>query len=183
MPAAFTPLIPRQPVPPLRVSLVGGGTFDLLANHPERFTLVVFYRGLHCPVCKAYVTDLHSKVDEFLRRGVFPVAVSSDNQERASQAVSQWDLSGLSVGYGLPLEVARSWGLFLSAGQGKTSTGVEEPERFSEPGLFLVRPDGTLYFSAVQTMPFARPRFADILGAVDYVIAKDYPARGELPPT
>jgi hypothetical protein len=29
-------------------------------------------------------------------------------------------------------------------------------------------------------MPFARPHFADILGALDFVIAKNYPARGEV---
>jgi hypothetical protein len=61
-----------------------------------------------------------------------------------------------------------------------TSTGVEEPALFSEPGLFLVRADGTLYFASVQTMPFARPRFVDVVAALDYVIANDYPARGEV---
>jgi len=32
----------------------------------------------------------------------------------------------------------------------------------------------------VQTIVFARPHFADILSAIDYVVAKDYPARGEV---
>jgi hypothetical protein len=43
-----------------------------------------------------------------------------------------------------------------------------------------VRPDGTLYFGTVQTMPFARPAFGDILQAINFVIDKDYPARGEV---
>ena len=43
----------------------------------------------------------------------------------------------------------------------------------------MVRPDGTLYFGTVQTMPFARPNFGEILQAVDFVLAKNYPARGE----
>jgi hypothetical protein len=30
------------------------------------------------------------------------------------------------------------------------------------------------------TPTFARPHLADILGALDFVIAKDYPARGEV---
>ena len=60
------------------------------------------------------------------------------------------------------LDEARQWGLYISSGRGKTSTGVEEPALFSEPGLYPVRPAGTLYFGTVQTMPFARPRFADI---------------------
>ena len=32
---------------------------------------------------------------------------------------------------------------------------------------------------STQTMPFARPSFQDLLGAIDFAIAKDYPARGE----
>ena len=28
-------------------------------------------------------------------------------------------------------------------------------------------------------MPFARPHFDELLGAMDFAIAKDYPARGE----
>jgi len=65
------------------------------------------------------------------------------------------------------------------ASRGKTSIGIEEPPLFNEPGVFLVKPDGTLYYGAVQTMPFARPQFQDLLGAIDFAIAKDYPARGE----
>jgi hypothetical protein len=69
---------------------------------------------------------------------------------------------------------------YVSTSHSMTSTGIEEPALFSEPGTFLVRPDRTLDFSSVQTMPFARPHFADILGALDFVIAKNYPARGEV---
>ena len=106
--------------------------------------------------------------------------ISSDVEERARQAKDEWGLANLTVGYGLDLDVARRWGLYISMSRGMTSAGIEEPALFSEPGLFLVRPDGTLYFASVQTMPFARPAFGDILKALDFVIAKDYPARGEV---
>src|SRR5215467_56742 len=85
----------------------------------------------------------------------------------------------LRFGYSLPLTVARKWGLYISSSRGKTSINVEEPSLFSEPGVFLVRPDGTLYYGAVQTMPFARPLFSELLQAIDFAIATDYPARGE----
>ena len=87
--------------------------------------------------------------------------------------------AGVKFAYGLSMSSARQWGLYISTSRGKTSTGVEEPPLFSEPGVFIVRPDGTLYYGAVQTMPFARPQFQDLLGAIDFAIAKDYPARGE----
>ena len=87
--------------------------------------------------------------------------------------------SHLRFAYGLNLGNARAWGLYISASRGKTSIGIEEPALFSEPGVFMVRPDGTLYYGNVQTMPFARPNFADLVGGLDFIIANDYPARGE----
>jgi hypothetical protein len=69
--------------------------------------------------------------------------------------------------------------LYISTGRGKTSIGIEEPALFNEPGLFLVRPDGTLYSASIQTMPFVRPRFEELLKALETIISRDYPARGE----
>lgn len=176
------PVIPRQPAPDLEVVLAGsGGAFFSLADEaPETFTLVVFYRGYHCPICRAQLKELEASLPEFEKRGVSVVAVSSDSEERAAKTKSEWNLPRLRLGYGLGLSEARRWGLYVSAGRGVTTIGVEEPAQFSEPGLFLIRPDHTVYFASVQSMPFARPHFADILGAIDFVVAKSYPARGEV---
>ena len=176
----ITPLIPRQTVPPLVVPLVGGDRFDISKEKPEHFSFIVFYRGLHCPICRTQLGELETKLPDFAKRGVSVVALSSDAAERAERAKLEWKLANLRLGYGLDLAVARAWGLYISTGRGRTSAGVEEPALFSEPGLFLVRPERTLYFANVQTMPFARPHFGDILAALDFVIAKDYPARGEV---
>ncbi len=175
-----TPLMPRQPVPALSLPLVGGGTWSLADQSPDHFTMIVFYRGLHCPVCSTYLGDLNRKAGQFAERGTGILVASSDDGERAAEAKEKWGLDGLDMAYGLPLGEARKWGLYVSSGIGKTSIGIEEPAQFAEPGLFLVRPDGTLYFGAVQTMPFARPAFGDILKALDFAIARDYPARGEI---
>ncbi|WLD57345.1 AhpC/TSA family protein [Salinispirillum sp. LH 10-3-1] len=173
-------LLPRQPVPALQVSLTDGGQFDLAAETPQHFTMLVFYRGHHCPICMAYLRTLNELRSEFEARGVNVLALSSDGLERAKATEDKIKLDGLRLGYGLPLAKASEWGLFLSAGKGKTSIGIEEPAQFSEPGLFLVRSDGTLYYSSVQSMPFVRPDFAALLKTIDFVIDKDYPARGEL---
>lgn len=178
--ADLTPLFPRQPIPKLKLPLLDGGTFNLASEKPAHFTLVVFYRGLHCPICKAQLKDLEAKLPEFEKRGVAVVTVSSDEKPRAEQAKEQWGLSNLRVAYGLDLSTARAWGLYVSTGRGATSAGVIEPALFSEPAIYLVRADGTLHFGSVQTMPFARPHFAEILSAIDFVVAKDYPARGEV---
>lgn len=173
-------LTPRKPVPALCLPVVGGSSYELDCDTPKAFTLLVFYRGLHCPICKTQLKDLESKLEEFARRGVSVVAISMDNEERALQTSLAWGLSHLRLAYDLPLSVAGNWGLYISQGRGATSSGMIEPEVFSEPAVFLIRPDGTLYFGSVQTMPFARPNFAEIIGAIDFIVKNDYPARGEL---
>lgn len=172
-------LVPRRPVPALDVPLTAGGRFVLGAPPPESFDLLVFYRGLHCPICAKYLLELERLAPEFARRGVHVLAVSSDDEERAKQMASKINAKLLQLGYGLQLQKARQWGLYISASRGKTSIGIDEPALFSEPGIFLVRPDKTLYYASVQSMPFARPNFQDLLGAIDFAIEKDYPARGE----
>ena len=172
-------LVPRQKVPALNVATLDGDGFDLSTASPERLTLICFYRGLHCPICASYLKELEKQVPALRERGVRTVAISSDAAERARQMGEKIGASQLEIGYGLPLEVAKAWGLFISASRGKTSIGIEEPALFSEPGLFLVRPDQTLYWLSVQSMPFVRPNFAEIVQALDFVFKNEYPARGE----
>ena len=172
-------LLPRKLVPGLAVPTTDGAEFILSANPAEKFDLVVFYRGLHCPICAKYLIELERLAPEFQKRGVNLIAISSDNVARGKTMAEKVSASAVKFGYGLGLQTARSWGLYISAGRGVTSIGIEEPALFSEPGVFLIKPDGTLYYGSTQTMPFARPQFQDLLGAIDFAIAKDYPARGE----
>jgi len=172
-------LKPRQAVPALDVDTLNG-RWSLAEQSPENFTMVVFYRGLHCPICSKYVGELDKLADEFAGIGVSILALSGDQRERAERARADWGLDKLDIGYGLTTAQARDWGLHRSAGRGLTSIGIEEPAEFSEPGLFIMKPDNTLYWAQVQTMPFARPHFREIIGALKFALEKDYPARGEL---
>lgn len=169
----------RQLVPVLRVPTLRGPAWDLAEQRPERFTLLVAYRGWHCAVCQTYLRELERLQPEFTARGIGVFAVSSDVRERAEMARDKWGLPSLDIGYDLPIPVAREWGLYVSSSRGHATNGVEEPAVFSEPGVFVIQPDRTLYWSSIQTMPFARPHFAEMLQAFDMVHKINYPARGE----
>jgi len=166
-------LTPDTQAPALSLPLVGGGTFTLNADAPENFTLVVFYRGLHCPVCKSYLETLNGLISGYMAAGFAVVAASMNDAETAAQSVSDWDIGNVPVAYGLSEADARAWGLWVS-----TAIKDGEADMFSEPGLYWVRPDGRLYLIDISNMPWARPDLEFLLSKVPFAVEKGYPARG-----
>jgi peroxiredoxin len=165
---------PTEPAPDLTVPLLRGGTYRLADQRPRTFTMVVFFRGLHCPVCRAELSELERRLAEFEQRGIEVIAVSGETHERTTQLAQEWKLVHLPLAYGLSEEQMRAWGLFISQG-----VNDSEPALFSEPGLFLISPDHTVYYESILSMPVGRPRVDDLLSGIDYWLTIGYPARGE----
>lgn len=166
-------LKPKEKAPALKLQLTYGTVWDLQKQQPKNFTMIVVYRGLHCPICKKYLQDLNDVLNEFEDLGVQTIAISADTKEKAEKTKMDWDISDVTLGYGLEISEARKWNLFISKGKGN------EPDYFTEPGLFLIKADGTIFFEAVQSMPFGRPTFKEMINGIDFVLSKNYPARGE----
>lgn len=165
--------LPGRAAPDLDLDLIIGAKWRLADQSPDVFTMIVFYRGLHCPICGTYLKGLHEIYDDFLSKGVEVINVSMDTKERAEKAHADWGLDPIPMGYGLSADQAKAWGLFLS--DGRTDA---EPELFAEPGLALVKPDGTLYVLEMASAPFVRPDLKMLLSKLDFIIEKDYPPRG-----
>ena len=97
-------------------------------------------RGLHCPICTSYLADLERMTADFSASGVSCVAISMDDQSKAEAMAKRIPAQQLRIGYDLPIAMARTWGLYLSKAMREAEPGV-----FSEPGIYLVKPDRTLF--------------------------------------
>ncbi|CAN5517249.1 peroxiredoxin-like family protein [soil metagenome] len=164
---------PASPAPELALPLVGGGSFRLSGQAPKQFTMLVFNRGLHCPVCQAQLSELERRFDELAGLGIDVVSVSGESEERAKQMHDEWNLSKVPLAYGLSEEKMREWGLFVSHG-----INENEPPVFNEPALFLIKPDATIYYVSLLSMPVGRPRIDELLQGIGYWTDNGYPARG-----
>ncbi|MFC3612511.1 redoxin domain-containing protein [Lutimaribacter marinistellae] len=168
-------LTPGTKAPALKVETLDHGTFDLSADHGETGTLVIMYRGKHCPICIKQMGEVENALDGFAEQGIEVIMLSADGPEKARATVEKAEVSRLRVGYGLSLRAARDeWDLYISSAR----EGSAEPDFFSEPGIFFVKPDGTLQYIWKQSTPFARPTMKDILGGLKFTRENDYPARG-----
>ena len=167
-------LLPGTKVPNLIIPTTRGIEYNLAESNPVNFNLVVFFRGLHCPVCKKYLEELNEEIDDFYDLGISVICISANNKELALRTVEEWEVDDIHIGYDMSIEAGRKWDLYVSQG-----IKDSEPDYFLEPALFLVRPNDTLYSASIQSMPFARPDFGDLKKAISFVVKNDYPARGE----
>lgn len=154
-------------MPAIEARLAGGGEWRLAEEHPAKLALLVFYCGRHCPICRRWLGQLERLAPRFGEHGVGVIALSCDGREDAERAKRDWKLEALRVGYGVDPEDARKAGLFLTEDKGRLRC---------EPGIFAVKPeDGTLYAAWTQTQPHARPHFADVLSAIEGMLAHGLP--------
>ena len=84
-------LMPRQKTPDLSLPTLDHGQFDLSTDGSERGTVICFYRGLHCPLCANYLTELEKRVDEFAESDVKAFCVETASVSALQHAfLSRW---------------------------------------------------------------------------------------------
>ena len=90
-----------------------------------------------------------------------------------SRMLSDWGLDKLNIGYNLSLEDAKNWGLFISK-----SIKEVESDIFCEPGLFIIKKDGSIYMVNISNMPWARPDLSTFPAKLKFAQDNKYPVRG-----
>ncbi|MFO7553351.1 MAG: peroxiredoxin-like family protein [Haliea sp.] len=164
---------PGTDFPRIALPTIAGGSVTLGQPSSDQSQLIVVYRGLHCPICKKYLGQLNGMKSDFEAMCVQILAVSTDPKDKAEKFAAEVHLD-IPVAYDLAIDQARELGLFISTPLSDQETDAP----FAEPGVFFVRPDGSLHFSDVASAPFCRPDLEMIRKGVGYISEKGYPPRG-----
>ena len=167
-----TLLAAGQPLPVITFPLVGGGTASV-GEAGDQTTLFIVYRGKHCPRCKKYLNQLESMKKDWADAGVSVVCVSADTESKAAADVAEFGWT-FPVGYDLAEADMRKLGLYVS----EPLSPEETDKRFAEPGVYVVKPDGTVQIIAISNGPAARPDLVELLDGVNFNIKNDRPTRG-----
>ena len=168
---------PGAIVPSFDIPLTNGPTLSFPADlSQDGPTLLVVYRGLHCGICKLYLSEIAEQAERFAELSVTVVATSADSKDKAQAARREWTDDRVLFGYGLGHADGKMLRLFLTA---KRKDG--EPDRFFEPGMYLLAPDGTVLFVSVQSMPFGRPAVAEMIQRIGWMLDNEIPPRGTAP--
>ncbi len=163
-------------LPSLTLPKIGGGELTLgqpLNGHD--WQLVVVYRGKHCPLCTSYLTQLEQLKESFYKIGVDIVAVSADDQTKATVHVEDMGPS-FPVAYNLSIEQMQTLGLYIS----HPSSPQETDRPFAEPGIYVINEKGQVQVIDISNVPFARPDLEQLAGGLQWIRnpENDYPIRG-----
>ena len=163
-----------QPLPEFTVATPDGGSLHLGGASDEKgWQLLVVYRGKHCGRCKPYLNQVESMLERWKAAGFEVVAISADTAEKAQADIAEYGWS-FPVGCALDEATMHKLGLYVS----DPLTPDETDRRFSEPAVFVLRPDGTVQIAAISNGPSARPDLEALLDGMIFTIDNNKPARG-----
>ncbi|MEM9462834.1 MAG: redoxin domain-containing protein [Myxococcota bacterium] len=170
-----TPAIgPGSEFPPLPAANLDGTTTDI--SKPAQgadWTMVVVYRGQHCPLCTRYLNRLTSFVPRLREIGIHVVAVSGDSKQQLEGHLERLDIN-FPIHYGLTTEQMQALGVHISAPRSEKET--DHP--FAEPGLFVINEKGTVQVIDTSNNPFVRPDLEALVSGLSWIRSHDYPIRG-----
>ena len=143
-----------------------------IGGSKERWTLLIVYRGKHCPRCKRYLGKLNGMLDSWTDI-MDVVVVSADSQEKALADKQEFGWN-FDLCYGLTEVQMRSLGLYVS----DPLSEAETTHRFAEPGTFAIQPDGGLMLADISNGPASRPDLEELLDGMKFNITNNRPVRG-----
>lgn len=157
---------------PITLPKVGGGEI-VLGGARENWSLIVVYRGKHCPRCKKYLNGLNEMRDKWYDAGFDIAVISADPIEKAQADLTEFGWA-FDLGYDLSEAQMTALGLYMSDPLSESET----TRRFAEPGVFVLRPDGSLLLIAISNGPSARPDLSELLDGMVFTKDNNRPPRG-----
>lgn len=129
--------------------------------------LIVVYRHRYCPKCTDYLNKLAGYRQRLLDKGVDIATVSTDRKEQLQEHLSRLNVN-FPIYYGLTLKQAQDLGLYISL----PVSPEENDHEFSEPGVFLIDPDGLLVMVDISNAPFMRPDLDVLVSGIEWKLAQ-----------
>lgn len=160
--------------PSFQVPKIGGGSLQI-GGAQDRWSLVIVYRGKHCGRCKNYLNKFEKSYADWQKAGFDAACISADPIEKVSDDIEKFGWT-FDIGYDLQEAEMRAMGLYVS----DPLSSQETDRRFAEPGIFCIRPDGTVQIIAISNGPAARPDLDELLDGMIFTIKNDRPVRGEV---
>ncbi|MDP6347397.1 MAG: peroxiredoxin family protein [Dehalococcoidia bacterium] len=150
-------LKPGDKAPDFTLKYLEGKGYRLYDHLSDRKTVLLFFRGEWYPICNLQLHSLQEKLADFQKADAQILAVSNDTPENTRNLAAKHQL-GFPVLAGLGRDVVQAYDLFFN-----------EEKGCAEPAVFILRPDATVAYAALQSGPRGRPSNDGLLAIVSRI--------------
>ena len=164
--------VPGSILTPMKFARVNGGKITV-GGPKKNWTLLIVYRGNHCPRCKKYLNVLNNMRCDWNNAGFDIVVVSADSSKKALADLTEFGW-GFNLCYGLTEEQMATLGVYVT----DPLSPEEADGRFAEPGTFILREDGSQIIVSLSNGPAVRPELTELLDGMIFNKNNDRPHRG-----
>ena len=160
-------IVPGSEFPELNVFDSNDNLVDIGKPISEaKMLMIITYRHRNCGKCTDHLNDLSKFRQRLLDINVDLAAVSCGSKEDLQDHLTRLEVN-FPLYYGLKLEQARNLGLHISPPE---PTKVEH--EFSEPGLFVIYPNGQLGMVSISNNPILRPDLNMLVSTLEQFLGK-----------
>ena len=168
----MTGIQPADVFPDIQFKMMDGSTKQL-GGKSSRWTVLVAYRGDHCPRCKTYIAKLEELAKSYADREVDLYLASMDPEPVAKRTIEENNWT-LPVAHSMSVEDCQRLSLFLTDHE----EGAELSGCYSEPGLYLINPEGLTQVIETSNSPSVRPDLEVVLDGIIGTQDRNLPIRG-----
>ncbi len=152
----YAKLVQSAKLPPITLSLAGGGTLSLPEAIPGRYVALLFYRGHWCPYCRRHLQRYQEHLDELEALGVTVVAATVDTLEQTTNLVTSLGLT-FPVAFGVTDEDVAAFSPWF---------GDDDHGHYIQPMELLILRGGTLFGTMYASGPVGRMDPEEVLNSV-----------------
>ena len=107
-------MMPGEKTPSLVLNTLDNQEWSLEKNLNNNMTMIVFYRGLHCPICSDFLKLIETQLEDYKKANTNVIVVSMDSKEKAEKTKESWGLSNLNIAFLVKKKQENGIYIFLS---------------------------------------------------------------------
>ena len=131
----------------------GLGNEKSLSDYRGKPVVVIFYLGAGCLHCVEQLEAFAPKLEEFERRGITMVAISTETVKQVQENVLSFDLDGESSSFPIPIVANDKLDVF------KLYRAYDDFEKQPLHGTFLIDGEGLVHWQDISYEPFTDADF------------------------
>lgn len=162
----------NEPAPTLSIPTFSGTNLNMSAQKPDKYTIIIFYRGWHCSVCMDYLREEEEGCTVAKKRGIDVIAIRMETTWRRGKVLIALRKAAKHSHFQLVMNCPNDSPQLGTLHFARPAWHFGIQKVLPEPALFVLKPDTTVHSGPKRPLCST----LKLLAGLDFVMANNYPS-------